>query len=60
MKAKELFYMLGALGSERNDFDDYKVVDGKGFGVTGIVVDHDKKEVIMRQRNTRIEHRTDL
>lgn len=62
MNALELFHMLGDVGAhpETPSLRNYRVVTKDGRAVTGIHIDHDKKTVVMVQRDTWIEKRVDV
>jgi hypothetical protein len=61
MKAIELFHMLGDVGVYNNQrLSEYKVVGPDGRSISGVHFNHEKKQVILRQRNIKVENRVDL
>lgn len=45
---------------EPKEWNEYKVIGPDGRPISGVHIDHEKKQVILRQRNARIENAVDL
>ena len=62
MNARELYYMLGdvAINKDFPDLRKYNLIGPDGRPISGVIFDHDKKQVILKQRDKRAEKRVDL
>jgi hypothetical protein len=55
MKASNLEEILADLWTER-DIENYNVIGPNGRPISGVQIDHEKKEVILKQRNAWVEN----
>lgn len=57
MNARDLFHILGDIGLNRPPrLSEFKVVTKDGGAITGIQVNHERKQILLVQKDTWVEN----